>query len=156
MVIAMRKWDAKEYLFYFGIAVLAALALWAIDTEPNTGQSVDPDQTYDGEGSRIGEYQPANVSIAMAESPLPDAEYQLRVTSRRLNGDERIIVEPAPYTEDRSAIIQRGGVFHSVKVDSLDDEVLVYSVDLDSEQVTIHYHGPLRDLPDVTNEVHES
>jgi len=155
MVISMSRWGASEFIFYLGIAVFLGLSLWVFETSPDNESPGSASDPPDSEVGEVGEYRPAHVFVSMAESPPPHSDYQLRVWSRGLYGDERIVVEPAPHAENRNAIIQNGGVFHSVRVDSLDEEVLVYSVDLDNEQVTVHYQGPLGELPDVTNEVHE-
>jgi hypothetical protein len=151
------------------IALTAATALYGplisfsqpyaadISVVEEQGTVIDegPDERVDNRNRTGAEYQNATVRVTRAEGPTgTGADHQLRVLVESLNDDDHVVVRPTVWRNDVDSFVG-AGVFHSVPVDDLDDEVIVYSVDLDREQVTVHYRGRLGDLPDVTEQYHE-
>jgi len=94
------------------------------------------------------DYRPANVSVGTAEGPTGRPENLLIVRVDHLHDDDHVVVSPEPRDPHSKTLIEGYRVLHSVGLDNPDKEVVVYSVSLDRERVTVHYRGPFGKVED--------
>lgn len=98
------------------------------------------------------EHKPAEIEVFRAEHPDPGEDsWQVRVYIGSLRDDDRVFLEPRPHEMFLNPVsIGHQGMYSKAEEG---DVVRVYSIDFDGS-ITMHFHGKVTEMEDVTCEVH--